>query len=341
VTQTTRRRVLVWLMAAAAAAAAAVAGSGWPRAVAPSAPSAPSQTTTSPESSRSLPSSSTSSTPSSPSPSSSSSSLQLEDDRGRIVRLPASPTRIVSLAPHATELLFASGAGHKVVAVDRDSDYPPAVRSLPRVAAYPQPDIEQLLALAPDLVVIWGPGAPRALVARLEQLGLAVFVSEPRTLDDVGATLARFARLSDDSATALGAAQAFRARLAQIRARYAQRPAVRVFVQIWTSPLIGIGEHEVIADAVRSCGARSVLSDAAIAAPRVDPEAVIAARPAMVLATDGERGERFWRERGLLAPSGPARFAAFDASTMERPGPRVLDALEQMCAAIDAARAPP
>jgi len=327
VTRAVRWRVLAWLVAAAAAAAAA--GSGWPRATAPPAPAVP--TSSSPASSL----------PASSSPSSSLwSPLHLEDDRGRIVVLPASPTRIVSLAPHATELLFASGAGPKVVAVDRDSDYPPAARSLPRVAAYPQPDVEQLLALTPDLVVIWGPGAPRALVARLEQLGLAVFVSEPRTLDEVGATLARFAKLSDDPAAALGTARAFRARLAQIRARYAQQPVVRVFVQIWTSPLIGIGGHEVIADAVRSCGARSVLSDAAIAAPRVDPEAVIAARPAMVLATDGERAERFWRERGLLAPRGPARFAAFDASTMERPGPRVLDALEQMCAAIDAARAP-
>ncbi len=324
-----RRRVLAWLVTAAAVAAAAAAGSGWPRAAAPPAPAVPASS--SPASS--LPaSSSSSSSPSSP--------LHLEDDRGRIVVLPASPTRIVSLAPHATELLFAGGAGPKVVAVDRDSDYPPAARSLPRVAAYPQPDVEQLLALTPDLVVIWGPGAPRALVARLEQLGLAVFVSEPRTLDEVGATLARFAKLSDDPAVALGTARAFRAQLAQIRARYAQQPVVRVFVQIWTSPLIGIGGHEVIADAVRSCGARSVLSDAAIAAPRVDPEAVIAARPAMVLATDGERAERFWRERGLLAPRGPARFAAFDASTMERPGPRVLDALERMCAAIDAARAP-
>jgi len=325
-----RRRVLAWLLAAAAAAVAAAAGSGWPRAAVSSASSQP---TASPGSS---PSSSSSSHSSS---SHSSSPLQLEDDRGRVIVLPASPMRIVSLAPHATELLFASGAGRKVVAVDRDSDYPPAVRSLPRVAAYPQPDIEQLLALAPDLVVIWGASASRALVARLEQLGLAVFVSEPRTLDEIGSTLARFAQLSDDPEVALGAARAFRARLAQIRARYVQRPVVRVFVQIWTSPLIGTGEHEVIADAVRSCGARSVLSDTVIAAPRVDPEAVIAARPAMVLATDGERGERFWRERGLLAPRGPARFAAFDASTMERPGPRVLDALEQMCAAIDAVRA--
>lgn len=311
-----RRRAFVGLLAATAVAVAAVvaaaAGIGRPRAVALSAPA----------------------------PSSSTSLLQLEDDRGRVVVLPAAPMRIVSLAPHATELLFAIGAGRKVVAVDRDSDFPPQVRALPRVAAYPQPDVEQLLALAPDLVVIWGPGASRALIARLEQLGLAVFVSEPHTLDEVGATLARFAVLSDDPAAALRAARAFRARLAAIRSRYADRRPVRVFVQVWSSPLIGIGDQGVIAEAVRACGARSVLSGTVPAAPQVDPEAVLAARPEMVLATDGARAERFWRERGLLAPQGPARFVALDAATMERPGPRVLDALERMCTAIDAARNP-
>ena len=264
--------------------------------------------------------------------------VRLEDDWGRTVPLSVAPQRIVSLAPHATESLFASGAGRRIVAVDRDSDYPPRARALPRVAAYPQPDVEQLLALAPDLVVVWGPGVSRALVARLEALGLAVFVSEPRTLDDVGATIERFARLSDDPAAALGAARAFRARLAAIRSRYASLRPVRVFVQIWSSPLIGIGDGDVISDAVRSCGARNVLAGIAAAAPRVDPESVIAARPEMVLATDGTRSERTWRERGVLAPRGLARFAAFDATTMERPGPRVLDAVERLCAAIDTAR---
>lgn len=264
--------------------------------------------------------------------------LQLVDDRGRSVALDAPPARIVSLAPHATELLFASGAGPRVVAVDRDSDHPGAVRALPRVVAHPQPDAEQLLAFAPDLVVIWGAGASRAQLERLESLGIRVFVSEPRTLDDVADTLARFARLADDAAPGLEAARAFRERLAAIRARYAGLRPVRVFVQVWSSPLIGIGDRDVIGDAVRSCGARNVFADAAVAAPRLDPEAVLAARPEMVLATDGRRSERTWRERGLLAPRGSARFAAFDATTMERPGPRALDALEALCAEIDAVR---
>jgi ABC-type Fe3+-hydroxamate transport system substrate-binding protein len=263
---------------------------------------------------------------------------QVQDDRGRRLVLPRTPARIVSLAPHATELLFASGLGARVVAVDRDSDFPEAARALPRLASHPRPDVEELLALAPDLVVIWGPGADRALLERLEGLGMTVFVSEPRTLDDVADSIGRFATMSPDASAGLAASHAFRARVAALRARYANRRPVRVFVQVWSSPLIGVADRDVIGDAVRSCGGSNVLAGAASAAPQLDAEAVIAARPELILATDGTRSERVWRERGLLAPRGVARFAAFDASTMERPGPRVLDALDRLCLEIDAAR---
>lgn len=261
-----------------------------------------------------------------------------QDDRGRRLALPRAPARIVSLAPHATELLFASGLGARVVAVDRDSDFPEAARALPRVASHPRPDVEELLALAPDLVVIWGSGADRALLERLDALGLAVFVSEPRTLDDVADSIERFARMSSDASVGLAASHAFRARVAAVRQRYANRRPVRVFVQVWSSPLIGVADRDVIGDAVRSCGGSNVLAGSAVAAPRLDAEAVIAARPELILATDGTRSERVWRERGLLAPRGVARFAAFDASTMERPGPRVLDALDRLCVEIDEVR---
>ncbi len=264
--------------------------------------------------------------------------VELRDDAGRSVSLPAPPARIVSLAPHATELLFAAGAGPRVVAIDRNSRFPPEARALPRVVSHPQPDAEQLLALAPQLVVIWGPGASRALLERLEGLGIAVFVSEPRTLDDVAATLDRFALLAEAPGQGREAARRFRARLASVRARHAGAAPVRVFVQVWSAPLIGIADGDVIGDAVRSCGAVNVFADAPQVAPQLDAEAVIAARPELVIATDGTQSEQRWRQLGLIAPRGAARFAAFDAATMEVPGPRVLDALERLCAEIETVR---
>ncbi len=267
-----------------------------------------------------------------------SPSVNLVDDLGRTVVLAHSPKRIVSLAPHATELLFAVGAGARVVAVDRNSDEPAAARALPKLSSFPQPDVEALLALRPDLVVAWGPGVSPAQLERLASLGIAVFVSEPRTLDDVASTLRRFALVAPGPSVGVAAADAFAARLASIRARYAQLRPVRVFVQVWSSPLITVSDVGPIGDAVRSCGGVNVFGDVGVAAPQPDAEAVLARRPDLIVATDPSPSAQRWIGYGLLAPQGPAHFAAFDASTFERPGPRSLGALERLCVKIDSVR---
>jgi len=274
----------------------------------------------------------------SPSPFPLPPSLSLSDDTGRTIQLSRVPHRIVSLAPHATELLFAVGAGPRVVAVDRNSDEPPAVRALPKLSSFPQPDVEALLALQPDLVVAWGPGVSPAQLERLESLGIAVFVSQPRTLDDVASTLRRFALLAPDPSVGKALADAFAARLASVRARYSTLRPVRVFVQIWSSPLITVSDEGPIGDAVRSCGGVNVFGDVNIAAPQPDAEAVLARRPDLIVATDPSPSPRRWIGYGLLAPQGPAHFVAFDASTFERPGPRSIDALDSLCVEIDAVR---
>lgn len=264
--------------------------------------------------------------------------VQVVDDAGRTVSLARSPARIVSFAPHATELLFAAGLGERIVAVDPNSDEPAAARALPRLSSYPMPDIEGLLAFAPDLVVVWAPGVSRAQLDRLESLGIAVFVSDPHRLDDVGDTLRRFARLAPDASVGEAAGAAFDERLSAIRARHAGKKPVRVFVQIWSAPLITVSDRDVIGDALRSCGGVNVFGHLAVPAPQLDPEAVLAARPDLVVATDPSPSARRWAAYGLLAPNGPARFVAFDASTFERPGPRALVALERLCDEIDSIR---
>ncbi len=265
-------------------------------------------------------------------------SLVLVDDAGRRIELPRAPERIVSLAPHATELLFAVGAGARLVAVDPSSDEPPEAKALPKFSGYPQLDAEALFALVPDLVVLWGPGVSRAQLARLESLGIAAFVSHPRKLDDIVSTLRRFARLVPDPAPGEAAADAFAARLASIRARYADRRPVRVFVQIWSSPLYTVSDADPIDDALRACGGVNVFGDVGVAAPQVDAEGVIARRPELVIASDRSPSPRRWADLGLLAPRGPASFVVFDASRFERPGPRSLDALQRLCDEIEAVR---
>ena len=273
----------------------------------------------------------------------------LIDDLGNEIRLAAPPRRIVSLAPHATELLFAAGLGERVVAVDPDSDHPPAARALPRVGALPEPPVERLLTLRPDLVVAWAPAVRPGFVERMSRLGLPVFVSDPRTLDSVAASLVRFGQLrgnaaagsepaGSNAAPADQAAARFTNALAALRARWAGREPVSVFVQIWSDPLITITDRDIIGDAIAACGGVNVAAALPGAAPRIDVERVLAAAPRLVVATDSPDSAARWRRLGVLRPEGPARFAHLDPVVLQRPGPRILEAVEALCGEIDAAR---
>lgn len=263
--------------------------------------------------------------------------LELRDDWQRAVRLPRAPRRIVSLAPHATELLFAAGAGAQVVAADPYSVRPAAAAALPRVAAWPRPDPERLLALRPDLVVLWGASSTRDQVARLEALGLPVFVSEPAGLDDIGRALDRFASIADDPAAGRASAHRYRERVRALRDRFASRPVLPVFVQAWSRPLVTLSDRDTIGDALRACGGRNVFGDAPVAAPQVSPETVLGAKPRLIVSIDESSGREPWERLGVLAPRGPIAFARVDAS-IQRPSVSIVEQVAALCEAIESAR---
>lgn len=260
----------------------------------------------------------------------------LEDDRGRsLAPLPAA-TRIVSLAPHATELVIALGAADRLVAVDPHSDAPGLDAKLPRVAAYPNPDPEKLLALRPDLVLVWGEGLSAVMLARLEAMGFRVFVSQPRQLEDVAISLERMGALLGRGEAASELAQRYRGRLEAITSRYASRTQLPIFVQIWEMPLITIGAGTFMDDALARCGTRNLARGLSGASPRVAMESVLAMKPALIVSTVSSADDSRWRRAGLVGDSpGNARFIRFVDPVLERPSPAALDALERLCAEID------
>ena len=259
------------------------------------------------------------------------------DDLGRTVRLPAPAARVISLSPHVTELLFEIGAGSQVVAVERNSDHPPAARALPALSALPRPDPERLLAFAPDLVVLWGAGITPDRLRRLEAFGLAVFVSEPRTLDAIADTAQRLGALTGHTQRADALATATRTRIAALRARHAGRGEVPVFVQAWSKPLMTLSDRDLVGDALAACGAKNVFGALPQAAAEVDPEAVLRRAPRLVIAFDAQAGRRLWDGLRVLAPVGPIAYLPADRA-LQRPTPRALDALEALCAGIDQIR---
>ncbi len=251
------------------------------------------------------------------------SSLQaaVQDDYGNRVALEAPAQRIVSLSPHLTELLYAAGAGAKVVGAVEFSDYPPQARRLPRVGNDAAIDLEAVLALRPDLIVAWPNAGSRPYIDRLADLGIPTFRSEPRELEDIARTIEKLGVLAGTSSEVPAA---FRKRVAELERRYSGRPKVRVFYQVWDRPLVTVNGQHVISKVIRLCGGENVFADLPGIAPQIDREAVLRARPDVVITSTRP------------APEG-AHFIPGDL--IQRHTPRLLEGAERLCEVLERARA--
>lgn len=257
--------------------------------------------------------------------------VAVRDDYGNAVSLPSPAARIVSLAPHLTELVYAAGAGARVVGAVEYSDFPPAARALPRVGSDAHINLESVLALRPDLIVAWpNPGSVRA-IDRLAELRIPVFRSEPRELEDIATTLERLGVLAGTTAQAGRAARAFRARKAGLEKRYAGRPKMRVFYQVWDRPLLTVNGDHVISKVIALCGGENVFAALPLIAPEVDPEAVLRAAPEVILTSRPGTPPPSW------LPG--SRFFVVPADLIQRHTPRLLDGAEHVCRALEEARA--
>lgn len=264
------------------------------------------------------------------------------DDTGHLVKLPAPARRIVSLAPHVTELLFTVGAGSRVVATVDFSDYPPAARAIPRIGGSAGLDLERLMALRPDLVVGWASGNPKPTVERLRRLGFAVFLTEPRRLQDIARNVEQLGRLTGAPLAAQSVADGFRLRHRRLAARYAHRAAVRVFYQVLDPLLITVNGEHLITEMLRLCGGENVFADLPVLAPTIGEEAVLQADPEAIVAGGTEdswrRWRARWRERYDLAAVRRGALYFVSADLLHRHTVRVLDGAERLCAALDDAR---
>lgn len=271
-----------------------------------------------------------------------SAAITVTDDTGRSVRLAQPARRIVSLAPHITENLFAIGAGSRVVGTVDYSDYPEPARKIPRVGGYSRIDLEAVAALKPDLVLAWESGNSMAQVDKLRALGVPVHVSQPNRIDDVATSLERLGSLTGAEEGARAAAARFRARLAELRGRYADRPKVSTFYQVWNQPLMTVGRDQIISDALRVCGGENVFGHLAVMAPAVTVEAVLAANPEAIVASGmgDERPEWLeeWRRWTQMEAVRRGNLFFVPPQLIQRHTPRILDGTERLCAHLETAR---
>ncbi|RQH08433.1 cobalamin-binding protein [Paraburkholderia dinghuensis] len=273
-------------------------------------------------------------------------SVSAVDDAGNTVTLRAPAQRVISLAPHVTELIYAAGGGARLVGAVSYSDYPGAAKRVPRVGDSLALDLERIAALKPDLIVVWQHGNTDQQIDRLRDLHIPLFFSEPRRLDDIATSLTRLGVLLDTSPTAQTAAQAFRRDIAQLRMRYANRAPVRVFYQVWNQPLMTLNGEHMVSAVIGLCGGRNVFAALKPLVPTVSTEAVLAANPdAIVTSSQGATAPEHplptlesWRAWPALSAVKHGNLFSVDGDLLTRPAPRIAQGAAQLCEDLDQAR---
>ena len=257
------------------------------------------------------------------------------DGQGQLIRLSRPAHRIVTLTPHAAELVVSAGAGTALVAVTAESDYPASVRALPKIGRYNQISLSAILRQRPDLVVAWQDGGTHKEVTRLRQLGIPVFISHPLQPSDISKEIRALGQLSGHSQTAHNNTRAFDQALQQLSRRYGSQPAVKTVVLLSEAPIYSVSKHSFIGQMLPLCGGANVFAELASPAPQINREAIIRAQPQVILvASEGKMPTQ------LASWPIPAarKQQIYPLRDSARPSLRLLQPLQQMCADLDRAR---
>ncbi|WP_328799324.1 cobalamin-binding protein [Sediminihaliea albiluteola] len=261
--------------------------------------------------------------------------IEVSDSTGRKVQLKQAAERIVALSPHSVENVFSAGAGAKLVGAVSYSDYPEAARNVPRVGSYQSWSIESIIAQQPDLVLMWGSGNSLESLPALERLGITVYISELRTLQDIPRTLRAIGTLADTVEASERSAQEFEQTLASLKSTYRRQHQLKVFYQVWNSPLQTLSGEHMISDVIALCGGQNLFFDAAQLAPRVSLESVLERNPDVIVASGMDAARPEWLDEWRAYPSIEAvkNEALFfiHPDLLQRPTMRLLQGAQQLC----------
>ncbi len=262
--------------------------------------------------------------------------VEFHDDLGRLVRLPAAPQHIVSLAPSVTETVFALDLGNRLAGVSDFCDYPPEALTRPRVGGPINPNLEQIISLHPDVVLATRAMNRRETVEALERLGIPVYATDARSVDDVISSTRRLGRVLGAQVRGESLAANMEQRLAELARRLAGRSPRRVFFVVWLDPIISTGPHTFLADALRRAGAESVVS-APQDWPQISVEEVLRQNPDYLVFSGAHPDDPQSSINSLEKRPGWSSLAAVRerhyavvSDALDRPAPRLIDAIENL-----------
>jgi iron complex transport system substrate-binding protein len=266
--------------------------------------------------------------------------INVRDDDGNLVTLKKPAQRIIAMAPHVTELLYAAGGGDKIVGTVTYADYPEAAKLLPRVGDNRQVDLERVIAMKPDLIVVWMHGSSERQVEILRQLKVPIFHSEPKKLDGIADSLIRLGQLMGTESVANAAALEIRGQFAAMAQKYGKRSPVRLFYQVWDKPLYTLSNGSIVSDAMRLCGGVNIFGDLAVTAPVVGIEAVLQADPEAIFGTAEKNygGVNLWRQYPNMQAVKRDNLFTLNGELLNRAGPRMVPGTQALCEKLDIAR---
>ncbi|MDG2420389.1 MAG: cobalamin-binding protein [Gammaproteobacteria bacterium] len=267
---------------------------------------------------------------------------EIIDDDGLFVRLEKPASRIISLAPSLTELVYATGAGDKLVGVVDYSDYPPQAALLPVVGRFDLLDIERILELQPDLIIAWRSGNPRSSISQLKNLGLTVYIAEPKNLTSIANHIYKLSVLTGTQEEAKSTIQEFNRTYEELRTQYSDRAKIKTFYQVWDKPIITVGGNELINDIIELCGGENIFKEIQLIAPKIDQESVLIRNPAVIIASGSNTKRPKWLDDWKRWPDLTAitegNLFFIIPELLQRHTPRALIGATQMCTYIERAR---
>lgn len=262
------------------------------------------------------------------------------DSEGRTVSLDSPARRIVSLAPHITELLFAAGAGEYVVGVTEYSDYPADARKIRLVGSSGRVDMETLLSLKPDLVAVWTTGNATSDIASIKRLGFPIFYSNPRRLEDIPSNLRNLARLTGTEYKASVSIEKFNNKHRRMIERYKGYPKRSVFFQLWHRPIMTVNQDHLIHDVIELCGGRNIFSGLSPLTPVVGVEDVINAKPEFIVSSNVDEADllAMWQKWPAAGIASKSNLVIVPADLLHRLGPRIINGAEILCRGLNESR---
>lgn len=268
--------------------------------------------------------------------------ISVVDFHQRKITLKNPAQRIVALAPHIVENAFSAGAGDSIVGVVSYSDYPEKASSIPVVGNYQSWSLESIVALKPDLILMWASGNGMKAFASLEKLGVPIFVSEPRELEDIPYTIRAIGKLAGTEKFSEPEAQRVEQDLAALHSKYSARRPLSVLYQVWNEPLQTLNGEHLISHVMEICGASNAFADALSLAPKISIESVLHRNPDVIVASGMGEARPEWLDMWQQYPSITAvqNKALFfvHPDHIQRPTARILLGANSLCEQLETAR---